>query len=119
MKNGRLINNTPSLFDNIEKSKDVSELEIYKINDMPRLEIKELTHKVRMAKQPPKARIEKMIEEGILDDFVDKNCRKKNGKINWAKFGREIGCHADSAKKYIKETNLNYLFDDSKNTYLE
>ena len=43
---------------------------------------------------------------------------KKNGKINWAELGRQLGCHADTAKKMMLETGMNYLFDDSKNTYI-
>tara|TARA_Y100000992_G_C21077809_1_gene401813 strand:- start:490 stop:609 length:120 start_codon:yes stop_codon:yes gene_type:complete len=39
--------------------------------------------------------------------------------MNWAELGRQLGCHADTARKIMLETGKAYLFDDSKNTYLE
>jgi hypothetical protein len=39
--------------------------------------------------------------------------------MNWAEMGRQLGCDPQTAKRVIKETGLTYLFDDSKNTYLE
>ena len=122
MKNGILINDAPSLFDVFQEQKreSISELEIYKNTDIAKTKkIKELTHKYRMAKEPFRARVDKMIEKGTLDDFIDKNCRKKNGKMNWAELGRQLGCHADTARKIMLETDKAYLFDDSKNTYLK
>ena len=47
------------------------------------------------------------------------NCRKKNKKINWAEIGRQLGCDPQTAQRVLKETGLTYLFDDSKNTYLD
>ena len=122
MKNGLLINDTPSLFNDFKKEnrKSFSELEIYKNEArIATKKLKEMTHKYRLAKDPPRSRVDKMIEESSLDDFIDINCRKKNGKLNWAELGRQLGCHADTARKIILETGLTYLFDDSKNTYLE
>ena len=49
----------------------------------------------------------------------DENCRKKNKKINWAEIGRQLGCDPQTAQRVLKETSLTYLFDDSKNTYLD
>ena len=72
-----------------------------------------------MAKEPHRAKVDTMIEEKTLADFIDKNCRKKNGKMNWAELGRQLGCHADTARKIMLETDKAYLFDDSKNTYLK
>ena len=39
--------------------------------------------------------------------------------MNWAELGRQLGCHADTARKIMLETDNTYLFDDSKNTYLK
>ena len=72
-----------------------------------------------MAKEPYRAKVDTMIKEKTLDDFIDKNCRKKNRKMNWAELGRQLGCYADTARKIMLETEKAYLFDDSKNTYLE
>ena len=49
----------------------------------------------------------------------DENCRKKNKKINWAEIGRQLGCDPQTAQRVLKVTGLTYLFDDSKNTYLD
>ena len=121
MKNGGLINDTPSLFDVFqEKEEGLSELEIYKNSDIVKTKkIKELTHKVRMAKEPFRARIQKMNEEGTIQNWIDENCRKKNKKINWAEMGRQLGCDPQTAQRVLKETGLTFLYDDSKNTYLE
>ena len=123
MKNGLLINDYPSLFDDFEgeeKKESISELEILQNTDIAKTKkIKELRLQVKMAKEPYRAKVDTMIEEKTLDDFIDKNCRKKNGKMNWAELGRQLGCHADTARKIMLETGKAYLFDDSKNTYLE
>ena len=60
-----------------------------------------------------------MNEEGSLQTWIDENCRKKNKKINWAEMGRQLGCDPQTAQRVLKETGLTYLFDDSKNTYLD
>ena len=122
MKNGIILNEAPSLFDGYKTDEDtgISELEILKNTDIAKTKkIKELIHQVKLGKEPYRARIDKMIEEGSLETWIDKNCRKKNKKMNWAEMGRQLGCDAQTAKRVIKETGLTYLFDDSKNTYLE
>lgn len=122
MKNGMLINDSPSLFDNFEgeKGEGISELEIYKNEArVTTKKLKEMTHKYRLAKEPYRAKVQMMFEEGTLETWIDENCRKKNNKLNLAEMGRLLGCHADTAKKVLRQTGLAYLFDDSKNTYLE
>ena len=121
MTSGLIINDSLSLFDDFEEEKKegLSELEILRNTDIVKTKkIKELRHQLRLMKEPFRDKVRKMINEGILDDFIDKNCRKKNGKINWAELGRQLECHADTAKKMMLETGMNYLFDDSKNTYV-
>ena len=116
------INDTPSLFDVFQKEKEESgsKLEIYKNTDIAKTKkIRELRYKVTMVKDSYRVKVYKMIEEGTLDDFINKNCRKKNGKMNWAKLGNQIGCHADTARKIMKETGMTYLFDHSKNISLK
>ena len=122
MKNGILINDAPSLFDVFQKENEegISELEILKNTDIAKTKkVKELTQKLKLAKEPYKAKVQGMLEEGTLETWIDENCRKKNKKLNLAEMGRLLGCHADTAKKVLKQTGLAYLFDDSKNTYLE
>jgi hypothetical protein len=122
MKNGIFLYDAPSLFDDFENKDEegISELEILKNTDIAKTKkIKELRHQVKLGKEPYRARVDKMIEEGTLDGWIDENCRKKNGKMNWAQVGKQLGCHADTARKVMKETGLTYLFNDSKNTYLE
>ena len=81
--------------------------------------VKELTQKLKLAKEPYRAKVNWMLEEGTLETWIDENCRKNNKKINWAEMGRLLGCHADTAKKVLDQPGLAYLLDDSKNTYLE
>lgn len=122
MKNGILINDAPSLFDDFEKEDEegISELEILQNSDIAKTKkIKELRHQVKLVKEPYRARIQKMNEEGSLQTWIDENCRKKNGKMNWAEMGRQLGCDPQTAQRVLKETGLTYLFDDSKNTYLD
>lgn len=122
MKNGIFLNDAKSLFDKYENEDDdgISELEILKNTDVAKTKkIKELRHQVKLAKEPYRARIERMKEEGTLDTWIDENCRKKNKKINWAEIGRQLGCDPQTAQRVLKVTGLTYLFDDSKNTYLD
>ena len=120
MKNGMLINDSPSLFDELEEEEGFSELEIYKNTDIAKTKkIKELRHQIKMVKEPYRARIQKMNEEGSIQTWIDDNCRKKNKKINWEEMGRQLGCDPQTAQRVLKETGLTYLFDDSKNTYLK
>ena len=122
MKNGILLNDAPSLFDDFEKEDEegISELEILQNSDIAKTKkIKELRHQVKLVKEPYRARIQKMNEEGSLQTWIDENCRKKNGKMNWAMMGRQLGCDPQTAQRVLKETGLTYLFNDSKNTYLE
>ena len=72
-----------------------------------------------MAKEPYKAKVQGMLEEGTLETWIDENFRKKNKKLNLAKMGRLLDCHVATAKKVLEQTGLTYLFDDSKNAYLE
>ena len=119
MKNGILINQAPSLFDSFE-STGKSELEILRTTDSVKTKkIKELRQKVKILKNPPLEKIELMVNDGTLDDWIDKNCRLKNGKLNLRALGRELGCDGKTAKNILQSKGLCYLYDDSKNTYLE
>ena len=121
MKNGLIIDNAPSLFDDYKTDDTgISELEILRNTDIAKTKkIKELRHQVKLVKEPYRARIDKMIEEGSLEIWIDENCRKKNKKMNWAEMGRQLGCDPQTARRVIEEKGLSYLYDDSKNTYLE
>ena len=60
-----------------------------------------------------------MNEEGTIQNWIDEKCRKKNKKINWAEMGRQLGCDPQTAQRVLRETGLDYLFNDSRNKYLE
>ena len=71
----------------------------------------------------------KIVERSKIDDILKEQkfqmsgcvdeCLIELGKMLGAKMGRQLGCDPQTAQRVLKETGFAYLFDDSKNTYLE
>ena len=50
--------------------------------------------------------LEKGISKSDLEKMIDRNCRKKNGKINYSELGRRLGCTNKTAKNKCDYYNL-------------
>ena len=104
----------------IDKLAELSELQIYKNIDVVKTAtIKKQREKIKQLENPALARIEEMIANGTLEKWIDQNCRMVNGKINWSAMKRELNKSRKYLQSIFERKKLNYLIDETKNTYLE
>ena len=117
MKNGLNINECKSLFDEYIKPEGITDEDIsknliiqYKEQILRDQEIKrEQRQDIFKLKNPARTRLEDMIQNDTLANWIDTNCRFQNGTINKTALGRELNVDRKTAEKLLIDLGQAYL----------
>jgi len=117
MKNGLIIDECKSMFDEYKKPKGLTDKDIEhnfivrtveKLKESKKSE-RELKKENFQLKNPAKTRLKEMIQNETIDTWIDTNCRMKNGKINMTALGKELRIDRKTAEKLLIELDVAYL----------
>ena len=119
MKNGLNINECKSLFDEYIRPQSISDEDIKnnlivqmkkKIQEDQNLK-REYRENIYRLKNPAKTRLEYMIQNDTIANWIDTHCRFKNGTINKTALGKELNVDRKTATKLLIDLGQAYLLN--------